>query len=114
VTATFNLQRFTLTVSKGGIGNGTVTSSSNPASGTQIDCGVTCSAAYDWSTVVTLSATSAFGNVFTGWRGCDVVSDTNCIVVISSAKSVTATFVGIPPNPLLSRVGLSARLESIR
>src|SRR5205807_10293616 len=40
VTATFNAQRFTLTVSKAGTGSGTVTSS--PAG---IDCGTSCSAA---------------------------------------------------------------------
>src|SRR2546428_97530 len=64
VTATFDRQRFTLTVNKAGIGNGTVTSS--PAG---IDCGATCSAAYDSGTVVTLTATPASGSTFTGWSG---------------------------------------------
>jgi photosystem II stability/assembly factor-like uncharacterized protein len=100
VTATFALQQFTLSVSKDGIGSGTVTSSSNPAGATEINCGVTCSVAYDWNTVVTLLATSAFGNVFVRWSGCDAVSGTSCIVTMSSAKSVTATFIGIPPTPI--------------
>src|SRR5207253_3218237 len=47
VTATFNAQRFTLTVSKAGTGSGVVTSSESPP---QIDCEATCvtaSAPYD-------------------------------------------------------------------
>jgi hypothetical protein len=100
VAATFALQQFTLSVSKGAIGHGNVTSTSSPASATQIACGATCSAAYDWGTVVTLSATAAFGNVFVRWSGCDAVSGTSCIVTMSSAKSVTATFLGIPPTPI--------------
>jgi hypothetical protein len=100
VVATFVLQQFTLNVSKDGIGKGTVTSSSNPAGATQINCGVTCSVTYDWSTVVTLSATPAFGNVFVRWSGCDAVSGASCIVTMSSVKSVTATFLGVPLNPL--------------
>src|SRR6266540_3054391 len=75
VTVTFTLQRFTLTVNKAGIGSGTVTSS--PPG---IDCGATCSAAYDSGTVVTLTATPATGSIFTGWSGCDTVSGTTCTV----------------------------------
>jgi hypothetical protein len=96
VTATFALQRFTLSVTKGGIGNGTVMSTSNPPRASQISCGAVCSAAYDWSTVVTLSATPAFGNLFFGWSGCDAVSGSRCVVTMQSAKSVKATFVGVP------------------
>src|SRR2546430_2177625 len=52
VSATFNpaSQRFTLTVNRAGTGNGTATSS--PPG---INCGATCSAAYDSGTVVTLA-----------------------------------------------------------
>src|SRR5207245_74618 len=91
VTATFDRQRFTLTVNKAGIGNGTATSS--PAG---INCGATCSAAYDRGTVVTLTATPAFGSIFTGWSGCDAVSGTTCTVTISAARSATASFLGVP------------------
>jgi len=91
VTATFDRQRFTLTVNKAGIGNGTVTSS--PAG---IDCGATCSAAYDSSTVVTLTATPAFGSIFAGWSGCDAASGTTCTVTMSAARSATASFLGVP------------------
>ena len=91
VTANFVVQRFTLTVSKAsplGIGNGTVTSS--PPG---INCGPTCSATYDSGTVVTLTATPAFGSMFKGWSGCDTASGTTCTVTMSAARSVTAHFL---------------------
>ena len=91
VTATFDLQRFTLTVDKAGLGSGTVTSS--PPG---INCGTDCSEPYPSGTVVTLTATPALLNVFTGWDGCDAVSDTTCTVTMSRARSVTASFLGVP------------------
>ncbi|PYM37872.1 MAG: hypothetical protein DME17_06470, partial [Candidatus Rokuibacteriota bacterium] len=91
VTATFNLQPgFTLTVSKGGTGSGTVTSSDGG-----ISCGPTCAAtaaAYASGTVVTLTASAGGGSTFGGWSGCDGVSGTTCAVTMSSARTVTATF----------------------
>src|SRR5437773_2188179 len=90
VTATFDLQRFTLTVNKAGLGSGTVTSS--PPG---INCGTDCSEPYPSGTVVTLTATPALLNVFTGWDGCDAVSDTTCTVTMSRARSVTALTTAI-------------------
>ena len=92
VTATFNVsvQRFTLTVSRQNIliGNGTVTSS--PAG---INCGSTCSATYNSDTVVTLTATPAFGSVFVGWGGaCSGILVPSCTVTMTGDMSVTATF----------------------
>ena len=55
---------FPLTVSKGGTGSGTVTSS--PAG---INCGSTCSATYNSGTSVTLTAAAASGSTFGGWSG---------------------------------------------
>ena len=52
VTATFTRQRFTLTVTRSGLGLGTVTSS--PAG---VNCGGDCSETYDAGTVVVLTAT---------------------------------------------------------
>src|SRR5207302_754025 len=60
VTATYNAQRFTLTVSKDGTGTGTVTSSDGG-----ISCGATCAATaarYDSGTLVTLTASASGGS----------------------------------------------------
>jgi alpha-tubulin suppressor-like RCC1 family protein len=91
VTAIFMLQRFTLTVSKTGIGRGTVTSS--PAG---INCGTACSSDYVINTTVTLTATPEMTSIFNGWTGCDSVSAATCTVTMRSATSVTANFVGVP------------------
>jgi hypothetical protein len=100
VTATFDIQTHTLTVSKSGSGSGTVTSS--PAG---IDCGSDCSQTYNYGTSVTLTASPAFGSTFAGWSG--ACSGTgSCVVSMTSAKSVTATFNVIPPQTLtVSRIG---------
>jgi len=95
VTATFAVQTFTLSVRKSSLllGNGTVTSSSSPASSSQINCGSTCSASYVSGTVVTLRAAPAFLSTFTGWSGCDTVSGTTCTVAMDRARTVTANFL---------------------
>jgi hypothetical protein len=95
VTATFTLQTFTLGVSKARllVGDGTVTSSSNPATPNQINCGPTCSASYGYGTVVTLTATPGFLSAFASWNGCDAVSGATCTVTMSAARSVTAVFL---------------------
>ena len=86
VTATFTLQTFMLTLTKTGTGNGTVTST--PAG---IDCGTTCSAAFDYGTSVTLTATPATGSTFTGWTG-DCTGTGTCTVTMTQARNVTAVF----------------------
>lgn len=88
VTATFNGSgpTFALTVTKGGTGSGTVTSS--PAG---INCGSTCSANYSSGTSVTLTATVASGSTFAGWDGACTGTAT-CTVSMTAARSVTATF----------------------
>jgi hypothetical protein len=91
VTASFLLQRFTLSVTKAGIGSGTVTSAPGG-----INCGSTCSALYDSGTAVTLTATPGIASIFMGWSGCDTVSGATCTVAMSAAKSVTASFLGVP------------------
>ena len=86
VTATFNIQLFSLTVTKAGTGTGTVASS--PVG---IDCGAACSASFNSGASVTLTATPAANATFTGWSGACTGSG-NCVVTIDAAKSVTATF----------------------
>ncbi len=86
VTATFTLQTFNLTLTKAGAGSGTVTSS--PAG---VNCGTTCSASFNNGTSVTLTATAAAGSTFAGWSGA-CTGTGSCVVTMTSAQSVTATF----------------------
>jgi alpha-tubulin suppressor-like RCC1 family protein len=91
ITAIFMLKRFPLTITKSGVGRGTVTSSPSG-----INCGTGCTSDFVINTVVTLTATPAFGSVFTEWTGCDAVNGSTCTVAIGAARSVTANFLGIP------------------
>src|SRR5207249_850991 len=84
VGATFNVQRFTLTVNLAGTGSGTV--SSSPLG---ISCGTNCSASYDSGTVVTLTASPAGGSTLGIWSGCDTAAGATCAVTMSTTKSVT-------------------------
>ncbi|MFH2124173.1 MAG: choice-of-anchor Q domain-containing protein, partial [Pseudomonadota bacterium] len=86
VTATFTLNTYLLSVTKDGTGSGSV--ASNPVG---IDCGSDCSQAYDYNTLVTLSASPDTGSTFTGWSGACSGAE-GCTVTIDQARSVTATF----------------------
>jgi uncharacterized repeat protein (TIGR01451 family)/uncharacterized repeat protein (TIGR02543 family) len=92
VTATFSLVTYTLTVNKAGDSTGTVTS--DPAG---IDCGLTCTVAYDYGTVVTLTQQTITGTAFGSWQG-DCNGMGLCVVTISGNQSVTATFNLITTN----------------
>ena len=87
VTATFALQSFALTVAKSGTGAGTVTS---VPSG--INCGATCSASYTSGSLVELTAAASVGSSFAGWSGASCTGTGTCLVTMSAAQSVTATF----------------------
>ena len=91
VNAGFVLKRFTLTVTKSGLGHGTVTSS--PAG---ISCGTACSSDFVVDTTVTLTAAPTVVSVFTGWAGCDAVNGNVCTVHMTAGRSVTANFLGVP------------------
>src|SRR5207249_657954 len=86
VTATFDLQTVTLTVSETDSGSGTV--ASTPAG---ITCGPSCAGSYASGTAVTLTAAPAAGSVFTGWSG-GCTGTGSCMVTLTSATTVTATF----------------------
>jgi len=77
--------QYRLTVTKSG--SGIVTS--NPAG---INCGSTCSSNFNQGQTVTLTAQPQSGWRFTGWSGCTSVSNQNCTVTMSQARTVTATF----------------------
>jgi hypothetical protein len=91
VTATFSQNgaaSYTLNVTLAG--NGSVTS--DPPG---IDCGTDCSESYDSGTAVTLTATAATDYTFSGWSGSGVSCGGTdpCVVNMTAARSVVATFV---------------------
>src|SRR5207244_3575948 len=73
---------FTLTVSKAGAGNGTVTSAP-----TGINCGPNCSNTYASGTVVTLTAAPKVNSTFTGWSGGGCTGTGACTVTVSATFS---------------------------
>ena len=77
-----------LSVTRAGLGVGTVTSSPSG-----INCTPTCFASFALGSTVTLNATPTAGSVFTGWTG-DCSGTGACTVPMSSAKNVTASFFG--------------------
>ncbi len=82
-----NFTRKTLTVTKAGTGDGTVTS--NPAG---INCGAHCSEAYDQDTVVTLTANADGDSDFAGWSGDCSGANSTTTVTMDADKTCTATF----------------------
>ncbi|HTR74549.1 MAG TPA: hypothetical protein VMH33_04740 [Solirubrobacterales bacterium] len=83
-----------LTVGKGGNGEGTVTSATGG-----IDCGPTCSGSFVVGETVTLTEESHEpGSIFVAWSGnCTPTSLTECEVEVGSGGSfVTATFAAVP------------------
>lgn len=83
----------TLTVSKSGAGQGTITS--DP---TGIYCGSQCWKNFDIGTVVTLTAVAAEGSSFAGWSG-ECSGTGSCQVTLDEARSVSAAFDVKPPPP---------------
>ncbi|MEZ4645102.1 MAG: InlB B-repeat-containing protein [Chloroflexota bacterium] len=79
VTATFDLQTFILTLNTDGTGSGSITANPDLPS-------------YEYGTVVTLTAVADTGSTFTGWSGACTNSTGDCVLIITEAASVTATF----------------------
>jgi uncharacterized repeat protein (TIGR02543 family) len=90
IEASFAIDTKTLTVSKSGMGSGTVTSDL-----AGIDCGVDCSEAYDYGTPVVLTAAPDLGTAFQGWLvGGTLVSKTSTYpVTMNKKRSVVAKFL---------------------
>lgn len=80
----------TLTVSRGGTGTGTVTSSPSG-----INCGATCSKAFVQGTLVTLTAAPDSDAKFSGWSGGACSGTGTCKVTVSTSLTVTATFASL-------------------
>ncbi|MDQ3365226.1 MAG: hypothetical protein M3680_07345 [Myxococcota bacterium] len=102
VTATFTLARFALTVTRAGAGAGSVTSA--PAG---IACGVDCTETYDHGTSVTLTPAAAASSQFAGWSGACTGTGA-CVVAMTAARAVTATFQPTPRTLTVSRDGTGA------
>ena len=77
-----------LTVIPAGAGTGTVTST--PAG---INCGATCLASFTAGSSVSLTAAATGASLFTGWSGGGCSGTGACVVTLTAATSVTATFV---------------------
>jgi hypothetical protein len=105
-TASFTLKTETLDVNASGSGTGSITSS--PAG---IDCGATCSAGFDYGTVVGLTATPDAGSMFVGWTG-DCTGLGACNVTLDQARSVTATFTAVAHQPD-GRIGTSSKVAKM-
>ena len=71
------------------LGDGTGQVQSTPSG---IDCGSGCKADFEFSTSVKLTAAADATAVFTGWSG-DCSGTGDCTVVMTSSRSVSATFV---------------------
>lgn len=87
VTAHFTPPPQSLTVAPAGTGHGTVTSADGA-----INCPGTCSHTYAWDTQVTLTATPSRGSYFAGWSGGGCSGTDTCLLTLSAAQTVTATF----------------------
>ena len=91
VGASFGIDTRTVTVTKTGLGNGSV--SSAPAGINA--CSSTCNAPFTVGSSVTLTATLGANSVFNGWSGvaCNGGnSATTCTFTVSAATTVTAAF----------------------
>jgi hypothetical protein len=89
VTATFNLQRYNLTVATGGAGSGTVTTFTTSPSGTS--CGTNCET-YDYGTNVQVTAHPAAGSAFSSFTGGGCFTTNPCTVTVTNDTTVTANF----------------------
>ncbi len=89
VIATFSINTYNLSITKSGLGNGTITSTPSG-----INCGNDCSEAFSTGASVTLTAAPSSDSVFTGWSGGGCSGTGNCTVTMNSSITVTATFQG--------------------
>ena len=79
--------KFELSVTKIGLGSGSVTSSPSG-----ISCGLDCTRTFNSGVTVTLTATKDAGSTFVGWGGACSGTAITCDVMMTNAKGATATF----------------------
>jgi hypothetical protein len=85
---------YTLTVTKRGTGQGTVTASG------MISCGALCTAQNSAGTSVTLTAVPAAGSSFSGWSDSCTSTALTCTFILNGHSNVVATFSsGASPSP---------------
>ena len=87
VTANFVIDTYALTITRAGLGTGTI--SSSPAG---IDCGAVCSGSFDYGTIVLLTATPSASSSFTGWSGDYTGTENPLQITMDGAKTLQATF----------------------
>jgi hypothetical protein len=100
ITARFEPITYSLGVTRGGAGVGTVTST--PAG---ISCGTDCSERYAGGTAVALTATPANNSTFAGWTGGGCAGTGTCSVNMTADASVSARFDLITFPVSVSRAG---------
>ncbi|MFN8491441.1 MAG: hypothetical protein U0350_27840 [Caldilineaceae bacterium] len=69
------------------VGNGNVSSASP-----KLSCGNVCAATVPLNTLVTLTASPASGNVFSGWSGACTGTSLSCTITVNDVMTATATF----------------------
>jgi len=106
VTATFTLQKRSLTVAEKGNGRGSV--SSSPAG---VGCPSACTAQFFYGTLVTLTPKPTATSVFSGWGGA-CAGKSGCSVSMTANRSATATFTAKCVVPKL--VGLTLKKARAR
>ena len=92
-----SLWQYVLTITKGGTGNGTVTSAP-----TGIDCGSDCKEPYKNGMVVTLTATPDTSSLFTGWSGGRCAGNGQCALTVNADTTVMANFDVTNPMVILT------------
>ena len=86
--------RYQLSVSKTGAGAGRVISRDH-----HINCGTTCSwPNYRFGEQVSLQAVSSAGSSFAAWSGCDRTYGVWCVLRMTAARTVTASFSALNGN----------------
>lgn len=92
-----SIEQYVLTTTKGGTGNGTVTSA--PAG---IDCGSDCKESYKQGMVVMLIATPDTGSLFTGWLGGGCAGNGQCALTVNANTTLRANFDATNPLVILT------------